>query len=652
MPNREDPKGPVASLQHDDEEDTELGETAVPCDDSSSSPGCIRASSSELDAEEQKAAAAPNADMDKAEEHYASAAEDDLTHFNGRTTEEASLEDGDSGGPPNKPAESDFNPQGAVDSSLSHSQTSGPQISTDVASMGTGKTTNHSSCSHQWTRGVLSLQKPLKRGITLVALHAARHPKLYCSVIVALSFTLLATGLFTNFFIENRDNELWTPRGSLPEQHYQWIEEVWNGKGNDDRRRRRLEHVYEPRQHAWVEEQIVNQKQSRRLQTETEKAESRGFVFLLVHADGANVVTKEGMTKNFEALDRARSTTGYTEHCAQSGQLPCPSFVSNFVCLIFGIPIGRDATRVCDIAGVSGFWFHNTASFENFANTDQDVRATMSIDIFPGDDENFDLNNFVGYPEYLTANGTELLVAGRSYLTVMTVPRPGVTLESAMVDELLQLRDEWGDADPDHGYHVEVVGGYSFEDEATRAIYEDLPLTPFVAILMAGFTAIVFFKRDWLHSRTLLGVGAVICVTMSLMSGYGFLFVLGVPFTNLTLALLFIVFGIGLDDSFIVYSAYVRTDLSKGAVERIQDTMNDVSVSIFMTTATTEVAFLVGCFSTIPAIQWLCVSIDCSAFRNCRNTMLMSRSISILCRFTLSQRYSLTLSIRSHFSLR
>ena len=90
------------------------------------------------------------------------------------------------------------------------------------------------------------------------------------------------------------------------------------------------------------------------------------------------------------------------------------------------------------------------------------------------------------------------------------------------------------------------------------------------------------------------------------------LFILGVPLTNLSVALVFIVFGIGLDDSFIIYSAYVRTNLSKGAMERIEDTMNDVSVSIFMTTATTEVAFLVGCFSAIPAIRWLCVSVDCS----------------------------------------
>jgi predicted RND superfamily exporter protein len=35
--------------------------------------------------------------------------------------------------------------------------------------------------------------------------------------------------------------------------------------------------------------------------------------------------------------------------------------------------------------------------------------------------------------------------------------------------------------------------------------------------------------------------------------------------------------------------------------------MEEVGISIFMTTATTAVAFGLGCWTTIPAIQWLCI---------------------------------------------
>lgn len=73
-------------------------------------------------------------------------------------------------------------------------------------------------------------------------------------------------------------------------------------------------------------------------------------------------------------------------------------------------------------------------------------------------------------------------------------------------------------------------------------------------------------------------------------------------------ALLYIVFGIGLDDAFIIFSSYARTDPSLSPVDRIRKTMKDVGISIFMTTATTEVAFVMGLISPLPAIRWLCVS--------------------------------------------
>jgi predicted RND superfamily exporter protein len=65
--------------------------------------------------------------------------------------------------------------------------------------------------------------------------------------------------------------------------------------------------------------------------------------------------------------------------------------------------------------------------------------------------------------------------------------------------------------------------------------------------------------------------------------------------------------GIGLDDSFIMSGAYDRTDPSKGPKERIYDTVQDVGISITVSTITTTLAFGLGCISTIPTIYWLCL---------------------------------------------
>eukprot|EP00555_Chaetoceros_dichaeta_P003121 CAMPEP_0198248380 /NCGR_PEP_ID=MMETSP1447-20131203/135_1 /TAXON_ID=420782 /ORGANISM="Chaetoceros dichaeta, Strain CCMP1751" /LENGTH=170 /DNA_ID=CAMNT_0043932731 /DNA_START=121 /DNA_END=629 /DNA_ORIENTATION=+ len=90
------------------------------------------------------------------------------------------------------------------------------------------------------------------------------------------------------------------------------------------------------------------------------------------------------------------------------------------------------------------------------------------------------------------------------------------------------------------------------------------------------------------------------------MAGYGLLFIIGVPFTSMTQILPFIMFGIGLDDAFILSGAYKRTDKSKDVVDRIEDTVEEVGISIFVTTVSSISAFSLGCISSVPAVYWLC----------------------------------------------
>jgi patched domain-containing protein len=175
-----------------------------------------------------------------------------------------------------------------------------------------------------------------------------------------------------------------------------------------------------------------------------------------------------------------------------------------------------------------------------------------------------------------------------------------------VMDNLLDLQKEWdGDGSI---YRLEILDGGAYEAELMRGILTDLPLVPLMGFLMIGFTSLVFTKRDWVNSQCLLGLGAVACVVMGVLSGFGIMFIIGYPFTTLSTALVFVIFGIALDDSFILHAAYLRTDPRKSTIDRVRDFMDEVAVSIFMTTATTEFAFALGSMSTIPAIRWLCVS--------------------------------------------
>jgi predicted RND superfamily exporter protein len=74
----------------------------------------------------------------------------------------------------------------------------------------------------------------------------------------------------------------------------------------------------------------------------------------------------------------------------------------------------------------------------------------------------------------------------------------------------------------------------------------------------------------------------------------------------MTQILPFVIFGVGLDDAFIISGSYDRTDPNKAPEDRIHDTIEDIGISITLTTITSALAFGLGAISTIPTVYWLC----------------------------------------------
>jgi hypothetical protein len=89
-------------------------------------------------------------------------------------------------------------------------------------------------------------------------------------------------------------------------------------------------------------------------------------------------------------------------------------------------------------------------------------------------------------------------------------------------------------SEPDNKFRVEPYATRSTDDEFLRAIMTDIPLVPFVFVIMSLFCCLIFGRRHKVRSQCILGVGAVFCVFLSITTGYGLMFVIGVPLTSLT----------------------------------------------------------------------------------------------------------------------
>lgn len=380
--------------------------------------------------------------------------------------------------------------------------------------------------------------------VVTLAINATRNPWSYVVIITLVSLGLATVGFLTNFNVNTDEQVIYAPFQSKTSSHSHWIKEESGFPG-----------------------------------------QNRVFT-VSIHNDGDNVFGADNIRQIFKVVNEVTSLAGYNEVCSQGDYY-------NF-----------DGIQTCKIMSVTRFFKHQLAVFEGiYGSGGEDaivdtVSANMYKNMAPVDTDMI-LGNAVRDHE------TGLITSVQSYNIFFLLSRvEGVEdLEELILQRMAELQLQWDtDQSP---LQLEYFSMRSYSDEFARAIGNDLYLLPIVFFIMSGFTCLVFYRRDRVQSRSVLGVGSVVTILLSMMSSFGLMFIIGVPFTSMTQILPFVVFGVGLDDTFIITGAYFRTDPNKGHEERIREAMQDVGLSISVTTITTMIAFIFGCMSTIPAIFWL-----------------------------------------------
>ncbi|CAB9521722.1 Pick C1-like protein 1 [Seminavis robusta] len=431
----------------------------------------------------------------------------------------------------------------ATEDSLSSSSSSGD--GTDCEAGKSRKANNHVVWPW-WSKATNALHEANRKFVLTLALAAARNPIRCFVTIIILSVTLISTGLATNFHINVDENEIYTPFQAVSRLHEEWYLD------------------------------------------ESGLGESARNTVLMIHSHGDNVLAMHSLRRVFEALDTVRNTTGYNEVCEGA-----PYYDS------------YNEEYTCQILSTTRFWYHDHQMFEDQVNTEDDLVQQLSSPEYPGGvptDSEYVMGN-LQHDE----NGTITYVPA-FFVFVMLTDKGEQTLEfeAAVLERLADLQAQW-DEDATNGLRLDYYAERSGADEFRRAIDKDLYLLPAVFFAMSAFTCLVFFQKDPVQSRCLLGLGSIVTILLSLSSGFGLLFICGVPFTSMTQILPFVVLGIGLDDTFIITGEYLRTDKTLDGEERIRLAILEAGPSITVTTISTASAFILGLTSSVPSIYWLCL---------------------------------------------
>ena len=95
-----------------------------------------------------------------------------------------------------------------------------------------------------------------------------------------------------------------------------------------------------------------------------------------------------------------------------------------------------------------------------------------------------------------------------------------------MTNRLFALGDT-GAKDPANQYVLELNTNRSYYDELYRGIQDDIPLISTTFVLMGVFCAITLAQYHRIRSQSLLGIGAVVTILLSILTSYGLMFCVG-----------------------------------------------------------------------------------------------------------------------------
>ena len=312
---------------------------------------------------------------------------------------------------------------------------------------------------------------------------------------------------------------------------------------------------------------------------------------LLVHRQGANALTKTGMDLAFEALACVMDVPNYDQICSER------------------------STGSCSVTGATGFFGHNVTEYESRVNSDEDVARALSSATY-SDGVPVMRSNIFGNAD--SADNDEDLTYTNFFLIIVDLPTEDessdiLTFESEAIDRANAMQTKL--LSNKEGYRLEYNSDRSTGDELQRSASKDLPLIAVAFLVMMGYIAIILGScKDRVRSQSLVGLGAVTAIVLSMLAGYGISFLFGVPLTNVALVLPFVLVGIGLDDTFILTGEYSLTNPNDSYYDRFGAMIVKGGAAITVTTTTNVLAFALGSSSSIPAISWFCTYAVLSIF--------------------------------------
>ncbi|XP_046483192.1 patched domain-containing protein 3 [Neodiprion pinetum] len=244
----------------------------------------------------------------------------------------------------------------------------------------------------------------------------------------------------------------------------------------------------------------------------------------------------------------------------------------NYGELLGGI-IRDDTGRIIGATAVKTQWFLNV----NFSAVDMDK-----------------IGNDVGTADWATE---DVLEWEKVFLEAAKDETDKLRLEERIIEGGLAL---WYEA------------GRSFGDISSSAMFQDIAKLIGGIMLMSFYVQVILSRFNWVEWRFCLTSAGLMCVGGAFIIAVGICSLAGVPYGPVHTSLPFMLMGLGVDDIFVMMAAWDQLHSNeqnhvRPVTERIALMLSHAGSSIFITSLTDVVAFVIGASTILPSLQSFCI---------------------------------------------
>jgi len=168
---------------------------------------------------------------------------------------------------------------------------------------------------------------------------------------------------------------------------------------------------------------------------------------------------------------------------------------------------------------------------------------------------------------------------------------------------------------------------YGLRQSFSGDIQDDLGLVQMSISLVAVYCILFMGSCSPIHFRSAAAGITLLCVGLSFGASNGLAYLVGGKTAGIHNLLPFLLFGIGVDDMFVISSNIDQTDPRLPVEKRMMIGMQHAGSSITITSFTNAIAFFLGCTSSLDALSSFCF------FAGLGVIMLFLSSISVFSAF-------------------